>query len=65
LSSSISTPLGRSFKIIYADVSDATEAVGELYNDTVKIGGLTATKQTLGAVTDFPAGPDITAVMGK
>lgn len=52
-SSSTSKALGKSFTLSYGDGSSVS---GKQYTDTVKIAGLTSTKQTLGAATKYSSG---------
>lgn len=52
-SSSTSKALSKSFSLSYGDGSTVS---GKQYTDTVKIAGLTATKQTLGAATQYSEG---------
>lgn len=52
-SSSTSKALGKSFSLSYGDGSTVS---GKQYKDTVKIAGLTATSQTLGAATKYSSG---------
>ncbi|KAH8827704.1 acid protease [Flagelloscypha sp. PMI_526] len=51
--SSTSKSLGKSFSLAYGDGSTVS---GKQYTDTVQIGGLTATKQTLGSATKYSTG---------
>jgi cathepsin D len=51
--SSTSVALGQTFKNEFADGSQVS---GSLYNDTVSIAGLTATRQTFGAASAFTEG---------
>ena len=52
-SSSTSKSLGKSFNLTYGDGSTVR---GKQYTDTVKVAGLTVTKQTLGAATKYSSG---------
>jgi cathepsin D len=51
--SSTSKKLGKTFSLQYGDGSSVS---GEQYTDTVKIGGMTATPQTLGSASVYSSG---------